>query len=327
MKHELIPLSSPDLWKEALQDIPHAFGHTWENCYAMHLSTGLPTYLYQFKHGDAKVICPISERSFMGKIDIVTPYGFSGFTGNNNIYEFPLYWKKFAKERGYVCGYIGLNPLLIHSSYIDSESIHKHNILYFINLQYSVVELYKKLSNNRKRQLKNFHTIHDSITTDKTILIDFFLSNYHDFFAQRKASMIYNFSFETLSYLAGLDNVIAIGVFQNDQVEAVSLFAYTDYVGEYLFNVSLPQGQKYTVPLIWHAIHQLKALNIPFLNLGGGVSENDSIAQFKERFGAEKLDLTALKQVYNPADYEMLCKKRLQNVEYKSGYFPAYRSP
>ncbi|MDQ3536534.1 MAG: hypothetical protein M3421_13005, partial [Bacteroidota bacterium] len=95
-------------------------------------------------------------------------------------------------------------------------------------------------------------------------------------------------------YLAGLDNVIAIGVFQNEQVEAVSLFAYTDYVAEYLFNVSLPQGQKYTVPLIWHAIHQLKALNIPFLNLGGGVSENDSIAQFKERFGAEKLDLTAL---------------------------------
>ncbi len=68
MKHELIPLSSPELWKEALQDIPHAFGHTWENCYAMHLSTELPTYLYQFKHGDAKVICPISERSFMGKI-------------------------------------------------------------------------------------------------------------------------------------------------------------------------------------------------------------------------------------------------------------------
>ena len=47
-RQKCIPLDSPAEWKEALVGIGHAFSHTWENCYAMHLTTGFRTYLYCF---------------------------------------------------------------------------------------------------------------------------------------------------------------------------------------------------------------------------------------------------------------------------------------
>ena len=36
----LIPLENRLEWQMALTGIPHAFGHTWESCHAMHLTTG-----------------------------------------------------------------------------------------------------------------------------------------------------------------------------------------------------------------------------------------------------------------------------------------------
>src|SRR4028118_253375 len=101
VKHTRIPLSEPAEWRNALEGIPHAFGHTWESCYAMNLTTGNPTYLYLFEDGDTRIVCPVSERLFKGQVDIVTPYGFSGFTGNKEHSDFRRHWKTFAVEQRY----------------------------------------------------------------------------------------------------------------------------------------------------------------------------------------------------------------------------------
>jgi len=79
-----ISLGSPTEWKDALKGIKHAFAHTWENSHAMRLTTGFNTYLYCFESNHVRIVCPIAEREFEGHVDIVTPYGFSGFVGNGN---------------------------------------------------------------------------------------------------------------------------------------------------------------------------------------------------------------------------------------------------
>jgi hypothetical protein len=71
MKHECIPLDSPGAWKDALQDIPHAFAHTWESCRAVYLTTRLPTYLYCFEDESARIVCPIAERRKLGLANCV----------------------------------------------------------------------------------------------------------------------------------------------------------------------------------------------------------------------------------------------------------------
>jgi hypothetical protein len=324
IEQRCIGLDSPDNWKDALQEVKHAFSHTWENCYGMSLSTGFKTYLYCFESKNVRIICPISEREFNNTIDIVTPYGFSGFTGVGAHDEFTHYWKKFAKQKGYVCGYIGLNPLFENNGYFSSSDYYSYNYIYTLDLTQNEENLFSNLSGNRKRQVKNWKE--HIFDYEKEELTSFFLDNYHNFMKQRKASQTYDFSLDTLLYLLDLDNVLILGAGQPNKVEAISLFAYTPYVGDFLFNISLPEGKRHSVSLIWSALKQLKLLNIPFLNLGGGICKDDSLAQFKERFGGEKLPLACLKQVYRPEIYRDLCLKSKANPDDYSGYFPPYRN-
>ncbi|RZJ98838.1 MAG: hypothetical protein EOO46_23880, partial [Flavobacterium sp.] len=204
VNQELISITSPDKWRDALAGIPYAFGHTWENCYSMQLTTGYNTFLYSFQKEDVKIVCPLAERTYNGFTDIVTPYGFSGFTGNKTYTGFPQVWKEFAVSRGYVCGYIGLNPYLQGQAFVEEKDLFQHHSLFSLNLELPIEQLYQNLSSNRKRQLKSVQLGSDLFCTDKAKLKPFFLQHFHSFFAERNASAVYNFSFETLSFLFDL---------------------------------------------------------------------------------------------------------------------------
>ncbi|RYZ27775.1 MAG: hypothetical protein EOO10_11700 [Chitinophagaceae bacterium] len=325
MYGELIPLTSPEKWRQALAGLQHSFAHTWENSYAMNLTTGNDTFLYVYESERAKVVCPISERDYKGFKDIVTPYGFSGFTGRGEDDKFQQNWKNFAREKNYVCGYIGLNPVIDAQSYLDAADISTSNTLYVFHLKNSLIELFNNLSQNRKRQLKNFDFAQKNFVIDKARLTEFFLANYFDFFAQKEADFMTGFSVETLKFLLGLEQVLMIGYEENGEVKAVSVFSHTPYVADYLYNISVEEGRAYAVPLIWYAVHYFKSKQVSFLNLGGGVQPGDSIAQFKMRFGPDVYPLNAAKQVYNVETYAKLCIEKGLDPQDRQSYFPLYR--
>jgi hypothetical protein len=326
IRHDCIPLESPAAWKDALTGIKHAFAHTWESCYAMHLTTSFKTYLYCFEAGNIRIVCPLSERVLNGYVDIVTPYGFSGFVGNGDLPEFPFYWKEFVKKKGYVCGYISLNPVFENSTYFEADDACRSNSLYLLDLTLSQQELFSNLDGNRKRQLRAWERISAGLILDKPALSEFFLANYHGFIRGLKASSVYDFTKETLAFLCNLENIFMVGAGESGKIEAVSIFANTAYAGDYLFNVSLPEGRSHAAVLIWSGLQHMKAEEVPVLNVGGGLREDDSLAQFKQRFGAGKAPFKCLKQVYEPATYKALCRRANADPDNLSGYFPAYRN-
>ncbi len=321
-KQKLIQLECPEDWSEALSGIKHTFGHTWENCYAMHLTTGLRTYLYSFEKDSIRIICPFAERDFNGHVDVVKPFGFSGFVGNGECPEFPAYWRNFTQERGYICGYLGLNPIFDYGNYFDSGSIFQYDTIYFLDLTPSLDELFAGLNSNRKRQLKHWDGIVSNLTFDKTVLGSFFQDHYYDFLRSKNADPFYYFSSETLSFLFNLDNVLLVGIRNGEKVVAASVFTHTPYVGEYLFGISLPEGRKHSAALVWYGIRHLKSLGIPTINLGGG---DAGTADFKIRFGAKERPLKCIKEVYDKKIYEMLCRSADADPSDLKGYFPAYR--
>src|SRR4051812_23874008 len=109
-RQDLIPLADRPAWDALLSGIPPAYAHTWASCHAMHLTTGWPTYLYSWADGDARIVCPIAERGSPGQVDVVTPYGFGGFVGVGVDERAVDAWRHFAEERGYISGYVVLNP-------------------------------------------------------------------------------------------------------------------------------------------------------------------------------------------------------------------------
>ena len=322
IKQYCIPLESSSEWKDALKGIKHSFGHTWENCNAMQLTTGLTTYLYCFETENDRVVCPICERDYNGYIDILKPFGFSGFVANCDYTEFQQHWKEFARQKGYICGYLGLNPIFDFSSLFDPVEIYQYDTIHVLDLTLSLNELWANLSTNRKRQLKDWNNMSADLATEKNKLTDFFLSNYMDFFLGKGAEQFYLFSKDTLSFLFKLDNVLIVGAPNSQDLEAVSVFAYTEDVGDYLFNISLPGGKDHTAPLIWYGVNYLKSQKIPLFNLGGG---GGGIGESKRRYGGKELALRCIKQIYEPNIYEKLCRLANTDSADRTGYFPAYR--
>jgi hypothetical protein len=321
-----IPLASCAEWKAALEGIKHAFAHTWENCHAMHLTTGFRTYLYCFETENVRIVCPIAEREFEGYIDIVTPYGFSGFVGTGECPDFPRYWREFVGERGYVCGYIGLNPILENKTYFDSNELYSYNSIYVLDLTLSRDELFSNLSKNRKRDLKQWEKTSGNLITDKNALKAFFLANYSEFFRRKRATSAYDFRKATLEFLFDLKNVFILGAGSSNRLEAATVFTYMFDMSDVFIHSSLAEERQHSAALLWHGANYFKSMGIPLLNLGGGVRANDSLAWFKERFGGRKLSLRCLKQIYNPEIYATLCAQVGADPADRTGYFPAYRS-
>jgi hypothetical protein len=320
--HRAIPIDAREEWNGALRGIPHTFSHTWEHCFAMQMTTGYRTFLYVFENQGVRVIVPFAERHFGGYIDIVKPYGFSGFVSNGACHDFRHYWKEYVTRKGYVCGYLGLNPVYDRSSCFESAEIVQHDTVYVFDLAMSQEAMLASMGADRRQQLKKYHLMCNDFIVDKPELKIFFLDHYHEFLRSRKASPYYYFSRETLSYLCDLDNVGLVGVKLGDKVVAVKIFAFTEHIGDDLFTISLPEGRNYSTALIWYVVNYLKSMNIPALNLGGG---GGSLGEYKKRFGTASLPLKSVKQVYDADIYAALCRGTGENSGLNGGFFPAYR--
>mgnify|MGYP001220226752 CR=1 FL=1 len=323
--HTLIPLEAKDEWDDALKNIRHSFSHTWNNCYAMHLTTTHRTFLYLYENGNTKIVCPIAEREFEGHKDIVTPYGFSGFTGNSDCPDFPHQWKEFAKESGYVCGYISINPAFENKSYFEAKDAVSRTSIYYIDLERSLTDIFESLDNNRRRQIKDYRRHESSFIYDKSRLTEFFKREYYNFLDKYKMSSANYFSMETLDRICALDNVLMVGTANNDEINSVYIFAHTLYEGLCLFNVAMPEARENTPLLLWCGLKYFRSKKIPVMNLGGGSNDDDSIAHSKKRYGAYGLPFKSLAQIYDRSAYDTLCARTGADMNDK--YFPAYRNP
>jgi hypothetical protein len=54
--HRRIPLDAGSEWDLALEGTPHAFAHTWAHCHGIHLTSGLPTFLYCFEQDGGRIV-------------------------------------------------------------------------------------------------------------------------------------------------------------------------------------------------------------------------------------------------------------------------------
>jgi hypothetical protein len=322
--HTLIPLEAKDEWVDAMKDIKHSFSHSWDNCYAMHLTTSHKTFLYRYENGNTKIICPIAERQFEGSTDIVTPYGFSGFTGNTNCPDFPHHWKEFAKQSGYVSGYISINPAFENKTYFEEKDAVSRTSIYYIDLERSLTEIFESLDSNRRRQIKDYRRHESSFVYDRSRLTDFFKQNYYDFLDKYKMSSANYFSMATLDHICSLENVMMVGTEKNDEINSVYIFAHTPHEGLCMFNVAHPEGREYTPLLLWCGLKYFRSKKIPIMNLGGGSNDDDSIAHSKKRYGAFGMPFKSLTQIFDESAYNALCNKTGADMSGK--YFPAYRN-
>lgn len=323
-RHGLVSLDDERGWSEALSGLPHAPGHTREWCRAMHHTTGWDTFLYAFTNGATRVICPIAERPWGSRTDITTPPGFSGFVAVGPTAGFADEWLRYARERRWVSGYIGLNPVLANG--VEDLPAIPHHTVYSLDLRLPADELIGRMDRNRRRQLRVALDPGNPIVTDRAELTDFIVREYPAFAARSEIALSRRLGSATLRELCGASNSILAGAMSGGVLEAAYLIVYTPYAADSVLSVSVPGGQHHAVRLLWHGVTALRRIGVPVLNLGGGVRPGDSIASFKERFGPAVHPLESVRQVYDPEAYAALCRERGADPGDRDGYFPAYRS-
>jgi len=318
-----IPLAERAKWELALAEIPHVFGHTWGSCHALGLDGGGEPMLCAAEGEGERVACPLVERPIEGRLDVATPYGFSGLTGTGPWPDFAAEWWRFARERGYVAGYLAVNPLFGDETYADPEAVTVANETYVIDLRDGVEAAWSRLSTNRRRQLREWRR--EDYEVDGEGLAEFFVEQYPLAMERKEAAARHRFGPTTLAALCELPSTFLVGARANGHVESVSLFGFTPHAGDFIFNAALPDCAHHSVPLIWTAVHLLVEREVPWFNLGGGMSPGDPLADFKARFGARPLPMNAVKAVYDQAAYEDLCRRHGADPDDRDGFFPAYR--
>jgi hypothetical protein len=182
------------------------------------------------------------------------------------------------------------------------------------------------MSVNRRRQLREWERGDVKAVTDRLRLGRFFSEHLSAFLDERRAARIYYLSASTLDALFASDDVFLLGAEVDGELEAVSVFAHTPYIADYLFNVSIPAGRRHSAPLIWYGAQCLKSAGTPLLNLGGGIRPGDGVAGFKARFGARETPLRSLRQVYRPDVYQELCRLASVASVTPGDYFPPYHA-
>jgi hypothetical protein len=319
----LISLAEQARWERALAEIPHVFGHTWGSCHALGLDGGGEPALYVAEGKGERVACPLIERPIEDRLDVATPYGFSGLTGTGPWPGFAEVWRKFAGERGYVAGYLAVNALFGDETYADPETVTVANETFVIDLRDGVEGARERLSTNRRRQLRDWRREDYEVGGEEPAA--FFVEQYPATMERKDAAARHRFGPATLAALCGLPDTFLVGARVDGRIESVSLFGFTSHAGDFIFNAALPGCAHHSVPLIWTALHVLIEQGVPWFNLGGGMSPGDSLADFKARFGATPLPMRAVKAVYDQAAYDDLCRRHGADPTDRDGFFPAYR--
>lgn len=326
MRERLIPLSEPAAWQEALDGVPHGFAHLWAHCRAMASAHGQDIVLYAAEEGEDRLVCPFAEQRCGGGLDLVTPYGFSGFTGRGRLAPLARRWRDFARAQACVCAYVALNPSFARARDLGLGPAYRHTPVYLLDLARSLEALYAGLSANVRAGLRAWEKTGARLVHDRAALAEAFLVIYPAFMRTLGASAVYDFGPAALAELLESDSVLLVGAERGGRIEAVSVFGWTPYAADYLFNCSLPEGRDHSRALLWSAIEALARRGVAVLNLGGGVREGDGLERFKARFGAVRHDTEVLKIVFDEPAYAALCRQAGADPTERTGYFPAYRA-
>lgn len=315
-----VSIDAPVEWGSALEGLPHSIGHTWGYCQAVSASSGLPTFLFCREDESGRIVCPLSERAYQGEVDVVTPYGIAGFTGSGSATAGVNALGKSATTRGYIAGYIRLNPLLVSDVKCGADVI-REKTLYVLDLRLPQDELFAR---GRREFRAPALKAGDEIVLDRTALTEFLVAEYGRFMERMTAAAVHRLSPQSLRSLCNLEGTILIGAGRAGRLEAVAMFGHTEFCADYLFAVSLPDGRGHSASLVWAAIQELKRLAVPCLNLGGGLREGDRLADFKRRLGGEEVPLLVVRQIYDRDRFQALCRAADVNPAGPYTYFPPY---
>jgi len=315
----IFSLSERACWTDAHREggLP---SQSWAYAHALSAS-GVDPKLAVVCAAGARMLLPFFERTWSGATDIATIFGASGAT------IFPVspapvaLWREFAKDQGWVAGYIQLSPTLDLSSLAVDHELGTSNAVFLLDLR--PTDWLRSASDTIRQKIRKVSRC-ATLVEDRSLAAESLKRLYPASIQRVRARPHYHFATETLETWALDPESTVVAASIGESVQAVSLFLVGGEHAEYHLNASTEIGRELAAWLIWNATARLRERGVTTLNLGGGVTKGDGLYMFKRRFGGVPRDLKALRQVYDRAKYDELCRR--VNASPTARWFPAYRA-
>lgn len=309
-----IPLAERARWLAALDGIEHGFTHRPEYSAAAARVAGHEAGLWYWQDEHGKAACPIGRRASPGGgFDLVTPLGFGGFAIAGRAGALADAWTRFWQDQGALAAYVQLSPWRSGDEWRQvvadfGTDLQASRECWLWDLRPTPEEMTASLHPNHRRWLQAWQASSPQTCWDAAELRPAFHRLYADFLARQGAGPAYRFTADALSELDASPGVLWVGARGADgAIEAVAIFLWHGRHADLFLSAATPAGRGQSRGLYWRGAQRLRELGVGWLNLGGGVTDGDALAQFKRRFGATSRGTLAVRQVLDIDGFSRAC--------------------
>lgn len=260
-----------------------------------------------------------------GRFDLATPVGFQPSLGR-------AFWTQHLdtiydalSRTGAVTGFLQTKDDVADLGNGLAINTARYRTNYCIDLTRGLDELQAAMARDCRSRLKRaVRTVEYDVRDDGDIAE--FSRCYAEIAADKAFPPSYVFSehdFRALQQVPGIDylELRSAGAYLSG-----GFFAAHNGEVDYLFGANSRAKEDTIRLLVWEAIRHFKARGAHRLCLGGGIREEDSLAQYKLRFGSGPRRCTTVRMVLDRETAEAYANQRLTPAWYQ-GYFPPYRRP
>jgi hypothetical protein len=313
----VVPLGDRSRWEQVAGEsgVP---SHAWTFCAALAESGPAPS-LARVSNERSVLTMPFVERIWGETIDITTTTTVSGASWSAPDSVVLDQWRRYARSREWVAGYVQLHPETDLSHVPDA---HPGNSVFMIDLRDG--DLLAGASTIVRRKLKRAASAGAQLSEDRRLLEEAVVRLYPETMLRVQARDNYGYSEQTLRRWFHDPESLVVGARASAGVEACALFLVRDDQAEYHLGASSDEGRALQAWLLHAGMLRLREMGVRVLNLGGGVRSGDGLSQFKAKFGGQQRVLHSVRQIYRPDVYRRLTEDAA--VSTGETWFPAYRA-
>lgn len=283
--------------------------------------TGIDPRLAVVEAGGARLLLPFFERPIPGhdRTDIATLPGLSGAGVTPDSLAPFAAWSDYARDRGWVSGYIQLAVANHGLQALDPAHIRAHNVMFRFDLERWAFDT--SVRKKRRWTIRAGDRMGAVLVTGTARLGQTFLDLHYPAMTRLGAASV--FPPGCFAHWFQDPAVQLLGAEIDGRIEAVQLVRTHGIQAEIPLVATSEPGRELTNWLFWQATEHLRPQGVRYLNIGGYKTENDGIHRSKRRFNADEFPLLSLRQVYDQGAFDALCAAAGDRLA--PGRFPPYR--
>lgn len=318
MKIDFIELEETQSWKVLSNNKSSLPCHSHDYAKFCILNTRERPFLMKIKFSKFELFCPINIKMYKGYKIIKGLPGYTGFNYNlsfSNINQI----NKLLIENKILTFYFNSSPYTISKDIKASNFVSFKNNCYILDLKNNISKLKKDVNRNIKKNLIKTEESKIEIKEYKKLDFDIFRNLYLKTCARLNLDINSFYKISALEFLLNnYKNKIILVAKYKKKIISISVFIYQGLYSDYLLNFSDDDFNFCSSSLIIKSTELLRKKSIKYINLGGGIKDNDGLEKFKKSFNGVQKKIYSFKMISDKKIYNKFSHNLIDD------YFPPF---